>query len=193
VVVALGIAAAPNGAAANTEPAPCGTPRAAAATIFSNLKDDRLDLKRAARCVETGKMARDERERALMTLKQAFDAVGARVRLDEISDDGGFLDGRTFEPVVSVARELPRVRLERLDDGQWMIPQSVLQQADRIYDDAVAIDLQKLKKSFPAWTQRKVFGVAAWQLAFLLVFVGVGIALRFVVVRLLLWKSEPLL
>lgn len=181
VALALSVSAA--------DPAPCASPRAAAATIFANLRDDHLDLRRAARCAEpTPTLSHAERDRALLTLKGALDAVGARVRIDELSDNESFLDPKTFEPVAVVARELPRVRLERMDDGQWMIPASALVQADQIYDDSVAIDLQKLKKSFPAWATRKVFGLSAWQLGFLVLLVALSLVMRWVVTRLLSWR-----
>lgn len=173
--------------------APCGTPRAAAATIFSNLKDEDTDVRRALRCVEAAGTGHGERQRALITLKAALDAVGGRVRLEELPAEAGYIDPRTFEPVVSLSRELPRLRLERLDDGQWMIPAAVLAQAQAIYDDSVTIDLHKLKARFPPWAQRKVFGVTAWQATLLLALVVLGIATRLLVVWLLLWRSSNIL
>jgi MscS family membrane protein len=186
VVVALSLAAADLG--------PCANPRAAAATILSSLRADRLDVRRAARCAETTpELTRAQRERAVLTLKSALDAVGARVRIDEISDSAGHIDTRTFEPVVVLARELPRLRLERMEDGQWLIPASVLASADDIYDDAVAVDLHRLQKGFPAWSRSAWFGVAVWQALALLALLAVGLLVRFVVARGLLWKSGALL
>src|SRR5690242_2131951 len=99
VVVTLSLAA--------VDPAPCGNPRAAAATVLANLRDDRFDLRKASRCAEESGTSRAEREHALSSLKQALDAVGARVRLDDISDDPGFLDEKTFEPTVVLTKDLP--------------------------------------------------------------------------------------
>lgn len=173
---------------------PCANPRAAASTILANLREDRLDLRRAARCAEvTPDLTRAERERAVRTLKSAMDAVGARVRIEEIPEAESYIEPRTFEPVVVLARELPRMRLERLDDGQWMIPASVLTAADQIYDDAVAVDLHRLQKKFPAWTRSARLGIAVWQVLALLVLVAVGLLVRFIVARALLWKSGAIL
>jgi MscS family membrane protein len=171
------------------DPSPCASPRAAAATIASNLRDERLDLRKASRCVEDGGLARSEREKALQTLKQALDATGARVRIEELSEASDYVDPKTLEPVIPLTRELPRVRLERLENGEWMIPRSVIAQADKIYDDAVAVDLVKLKRSFPSWAQRAMFGVAAWQALALLALLLVGAAVRALIVRLALWKA----
>src|ERR1044071_5844196 len=179
--------------AADPSPGPCANPRAAAATILSNLRDDHRDMAKATRCVEVQGTTRTEREKALVTLKGALDAVGARVRIDELSDAPGYLDPRTFEPSIALSKDLPAVRLERVDNGEWMIPHDIVAHADDIYDAAVAIDLHKLKKSFPPWAQRAFFGVAAWQLIALLLLVVVGAAVRFALVRVLVWRSAALL
>lgn len=171
---------------------PCGSPRAAAATIFSNLREDQADVRRALRCAESNELSPAQRERALRTLKAALDAVGGRVRLDELSADAAYIDPRSFEPMVTVARELPRFKLQRMDDGQWMIPGDVLEQADEIYDRSVTIDLAALKRKFPSWAQRRLFGVAPWQGLFLALLLVVGVLARQLVVAVLLWRTPAL-
>jgi MscS family membrane protein len=173
---------------------PCVNPRAAAATILSNLRDDRMDPSRAARCAEaTPTLSRVQREQAMTTLKSALDAVGARVRIEDIPETAAHIDARTFEPIVVLARELPRVRLERMDDGQWMLPSTVLVNADAIYDDAVALDLHRAQRSFPAWAQQRVLGVAVWQMLALLALFALGVAVRWIVAHGLTWKSDAIL
>ncbi len=171
---------------------PCANPRAAAATILSNLRDDRLDLKKAARCTEQD-LPLARREHAVAVLKQALDAVGARPRLENIPSDPAFVDASTFEPTVVLTRALPRLRLERLESGDWVLPTSVLTQADDIYEDAVAVDLHTLKRRLPHWAQRPVLGVAAWQLLGLLLIAAAGALLRFAIAGVLVWRAGAVL
>lgn len=186
LVVTLAIAGADLG--------PCVNPRAAAATILANLRDDRMDPARAARCAEaTPTMSRAKREEAMTTLKSALDAVGARVRIEDIPETAAHIDPRTFEPIVVLARELPRVRLERMDDGQWMLPASVLLNADAIYDDAVALDLHRVQRTFPAWAQQRLLGVAVWQMLALLALFALGFAIRWLVAHGITWRSDVIL
>lgn len=173
---------------------PCVNPRAAAATILSNLREDRMDPARAARCAEaTPRLSRAKREQAIVTLKNALDAVGARIRVEDIPETAAHIDPRTFEPIVVLARELPRVRLERMDDGQWMLPAAVVENAEQIYDDAVAVDLHRAQRSFPPWAQQRVLGLAVWQMLALLALFGVGFFVRWLVAHGLTWKSDVIL
>ena len=186
IVVTLSLAGADLG--------PCASPRAAASSILANLREDRLDVRRAARCAqESPDLTRAQRERAVQTLKAAMDAVGARVRIEEIPEDDAYVDPRTFEPVVALSRGLPRFRLERMEDGQWLIPASVLASADQIYDDAVAVDLHRLQQRFPPWMKHALLGVALWQALALLFLLGIGLLARLLVARVLLWQSAAVL
>jgi MscS family membrane protein len=185
--------AAADPAAASSSVSPCATPRQAAATFLANLAEDRMDARRGSRCAESPRdLSRAEKERRVGVLKETLDATGARVRIEEVPDTASYLDPKTYEPVYVLSSAVPRIRLERTDAGEWLIPAHVVEKADVIYDEAVAFDLHRVVARGPAWLRATFLGLAPWQLLAFLAMVALGWALGAVIIRLIAWKLEAL-
>ena len=164
---------------------PCSTPRQAAITFLTSLRDDRLDVRRAAKCAEAVPgMSRAQRERAVQTLKAALDARGIVVRIDQLPDEPDYVDPKTYDSTVSLTPLLPAIYLERTESG-WMFPASVLTAADTLYESSVAIDLEHLVREMPPWALERVLGLHTWQWMALVILALLGIGARLVVTSLL--------
>ncbi|MDP2342782.1 MAG: mechanosensitive ion channel family protein [Deltaproteobacteria bacterium] len=193
-VVVVVVAAALLGAGGAADPAPCATPRQAAATILGNLNGANPDVRRALRCIEVPRdMSATTLAARLATLQDALDSAGVVVRPQDIPDDPQHLDERSFLPEFVLTPSLPRVRLVKDDHGDWKLPGDVVRDADVIRSEVVAFDLLRMSKTLgPAWHARAL-GIELWQAAGFAAVVAVAVLLRLLLAVVLLRKLMVLL
>lgn len=169
---------------------PCATPRAAALTWLSNLMPESNSPRKAAQCARASSdMNQDEKERAIIQLKDVIDARGISIKIDKLPDDANYVDPDTLEARVQISPSLPEIYLLKLNNG-WYFPPSVLDQAEALHSRTFA--LFSVVDALPPWLQQQWHGVALWQLAGAILYVLLGLIVRWLVRKMVAWQMSRL-
>ncbi len=150
----------------------CKSPRNAVDSVFVWQQGVEQSLTNAAKCLEPGGRSQEQLEETARRLKMVFDAEGAVVDPDKISDDPEYLDddkNARFVPHAS----FPRVSLERRD-GSWQWTRASLDWIDQRYEERLGW-LDKALEAMPAPAKLTVAGIALWQYAALAVLLALGV------------------
>ncbi len=160
----------------------CKTPRSAADSVFRWQQPERMDLAKATTCLETAGRSPTAVEESAKRLKLVYDALGAFVVMDTISDDPDYVDADRHAIVVP-HRDLPDVVLEKRGD-RWLWTKTSLDQIDAYYEDVGA--LIKLAARLPPVFHRVSFlKVRLWQYLALVFLVVMGLVVRAVIAAVL--------
>ncbi len=153
----------------------CDNPRNAADSVFLWQLGDQQSLKNAARCFErTGRSPKQLQESA-RRLKLVYDAEGAFVEMDKISDDPAFLDDNKNLQVTPHA-DLPKVVIRKQGD-KWLWTKASLDHIDKVYVDTLG-GVDEVIEKLPAALKNTVFDLALWQYLALLLLVLSGLVVR---------------
>lgn len=155
--------------------AACKNPRVAADSVFRWQASKRYDLGKASTCLErTGRSPSQLRESA-KRIKLVYDAFGAWIVMEKISDDPNYEDEDKLHLVVP-HDELPDIIIEK-KSGDWVWTKESLDRIDAYYQDVGA--LIRIASRLPRFFHEvTVLGVKLWQLLSLLLLVIVGLMVR---------------
>ncbi|MSP24244.1 MAG: mechanosensitive ion channel family protein [Myxococcales bacterium] len=173
-LLALALSCAASLAAAKSIPS-CKTPRITADSVFNWQLGQQQSLTNAAKCFERTARTQRQLEEAARRMKVVFDAEGAQIDFDALSDDPEFLDDDRNPRLVPHAR-LPDVLLER-KDGRWLWTRASLDALERHYARKLGW-LDRVIDRMPAPLRFEIAEVALWQILALglLVFAGVVVS-----------------
>jgi MscS family membrane protein len=153
----------------------CKSPRNAIDSVFVWQLGKPQSLTHAARCFERGGRTQPELEEIARRLKVVFDAEGAFIDTDKVSDDPDYLDddkNSRFTPHGTLAR----VAVEKRE-GRWVWTRESLDWIDRRYDDRLGW-FDKTLERMPGPLRFTLGDVAMWQYASLaaLLLLGIGVS-----------------
>jgi MscS family membrane protein len=142
----------------------------------------------AARCLALpSDMTRARGQRAVLELRAVADARGVLFRLDSMPDSPDWVDPRTSEARFVPSPTLPTLELVKTKAG-WAFSPSTLRAAHRLHERTFVVDLAAWSaQRLPPWMMRELLGVAGWQLLGILVLSTVGLVVRRLVSRVVLW------
>lgn len=156
----------------------CRTPQRAARTFLDNLQPGRMNPERASLCAQVPKgLDAISLQRRVKELKRIFDVSGYIISIEKLPDQSDYTDEKTGRAEVVLHTALPAVILVH-DDVGWRFPARVIQAVPRLSSSAMVWDLSALTAHLPDWMQQKIFGIAGWQVLYLVVLIAVGFLLR---------------
>lgn len=159
----------------------CKTPQRAAHTFLDNLQPGRMDPSRAALCAQQPKDLSDKQlQQRIEDLKRVFDASGYMISVAKLPDQSDYTDPKTGRAEVLLHRALPSVVLVH-DDVGWRFPQRVIQNIPALTSGALVFDMQALTQHLPTWMMGKLFGIAGWQIFYLILLILIGFIVRVIV------------
>ena len=157
--------------------ADCSTPRRALLTWLGNLQEDDPHPQQAVRCFDWGAVRINgpaQQLAAAQRFKHVLDARGLYVTMEEIPDEEDPEEAR----VTPFPDSLAEFYLTR-KGSQWVISAETIRHVPGWYDETFAFDVDTYLDGGPAFLRDRVLGVAWWQLLFLLLVVGLGLAIRY--------------
>jgi MscS family membrane protein len=173
LTLCLLLIAAPS--AATTKKPGCKTPREAANSVFSWQRPKNRNLDFASACFETKGRTAAELQQVAIRLKLVYDAHGAWILMDKISDASDYEDG-DHNPQVIPHSDIHDVMIERQGD-RWVWTATSLDRVDQLFDEVGAF--VKVAQRLPrAFHDVVIFGVALWQYLSLLFLVALGLVAR---------------
>ena len=156
----------------------CKTPQRAARTFLDNLQPSRMDPARAAACSQRPKgMTDKDLQKRIQDLKRVFDASGYFISVEKLPDQSDFRDPKTGRAEVLLHRALPSVVLVH-DDVGWRFPERVVQKIPTLASGNLIFDMQGLTQHLPAWMMGTLFGIAGWQIMYLVLLIFIGFIVR---------------
>ena len=159
----------------------CATPQRAALAFVDNLDQNSHNPELAATCAEVPSgLDEVETRNRVELLKRIFDAKGYKISVDKLPDQANYIDPSTSRAEVALHRGLPEVVLAH-DAIGWRFPAQVIERVPDLANTVFILDLSGLVERLPNWMRHPLFGVAGWQLVYLLLLVMLGIATRVVV------------
>ncbi len=156
----------------------CKSPRAAIDSVFRWQLRGQQDLHRASVCLERTGRSSTSLDQSAQRIKMVFDAHGAWVVMEELSDDPNFEDeSRRF--VARPHSKLPDIVVEKKGDV-WLWTKPSLDRVDAYYAD-VAL-LVRVAGNLPAvFHDVQLLGVKLWQYLALILMVVLGLVVRKVI------------
>ncbi len=181
--------------AAQAKPIPnCGTPRNTVDSVFLWQLGEQQSLSRAATCFEKAGRTPSQLAQSARRLKAVYDAQGAYVRIDEISDDADYRDPDTQAARLTPHADLPEVYVEKRGD-RWLWTAPSLDWIDAHYTESHR-GIDRVVNALPPSLHGKLFNIAWWQYLALILLVLVGALvqrmLRAVVAKRLISLSQKL-
>ncbi len=156
----------------------CGTPQRAAHTFLDNLQPGRYLPEVAATCAQAPQgVSSTELQQRVETLKRLYDSLGYFILVDKIPDLSDHRDPASGRAEVVLHTGLAEVVLVR-DDVGWRFPAHVIDRIPELAASTFVFDISSLVRRLPNWLRNPVFGVAGWQLVFLVMLGFVGLLVR---------------
>ena len=183
----FGLLFAPSVASAKPIPT-CKSPQNAVESVFAWQLGKQQSLAHAAKCLENAGRSPRQLEEAARRLKAVFDAEGAIILPEKLSDDSDFLDNDKNPHVVAHAR-YPSVFVEKRD-GRWVWTRESLDWIDEYYADHLGA-LDRVIDAVPERLGVTVGSLALWQyIAIVLLFVGGMVMSRLLRALISLWMRR---
>lgn len=167
----------------------CKNPRDTADSVFNWQLGDEQSLAQASRCFERVGRDSPQLQRTAQRLKAVYDAEGAFVVMDDISDDATFLDSDKRARVVPHA-SLPNIVIERRGDT-WLWTKASLDAIDKRYADTLE-GIDSIVQKLPPFLHGKVFNVAYWQYIALVLLLTVGLIARKIIAAVVAARIKQL-
>ncbi|MBN4059165.1 mechanosensitive ion channel family protein [Endomicrobium sp. AH-315-J14] len=149
----------------------CATPRDAADSLFAWQIGDQPNIDLASRCLDPKGRTRAQRQQSARHVRAVFDAEGAFVRMDSISDSPDYSDPATQKSVVVPHSKFPSIVIRKIGKS-WLWSADSLDFVDNYYLVKLAT-LDRVIDAMPPEFLGTILGVAYWQyLALLLLFLA---------------------
>jgi MscS family membrane protein len=189
VVLCLALLCGTTSAFAKKSTPTCKNPRDTADSVFNWQLGDEQSLSLASRCFERDGRNQKQLERSAQHLKAVFDAEGAFVEMDKISDDPKYLDEDKRGRVVPHS-SLSDVVIEKRGE-RWLWTKESLDRVDHRYADTLQ-GIDSIVETLPAWLHGKVFDVAYWQYIALILLFAVGLLARKIIAAVVAARIKQL-
>jgi MscS family membrane protein len=158
LLLALPAAAAPPVA---TE---CGTPRAAADSIFVWQRTESYDLAKAARCLDVPPGGKGQQ--LAVQLRQVLDARALYVPVSSLPSDPNYVNEDGESIVVPMPDAFPILVLERAEDGRWLYARETVAAIPNLYQDTFSGFSLWFQSQLPEQAYVRVLGLQVWQLIY---------------------------
>lgn len=125
------------------------------------------------------------KKRRAVQLKQILDGKGLYVRFGQIPQDPNYFDSTARRAVyIPFPEALPEVFLEKID-SQWFYSAETISDIPALHKSIYPFGADFLLNLFPKFGQKKILGLAIWQLAGILILFIIAFLLHFLLSRLL--------
>ncbi|MEZ5040710.1 MAG: mechanosensitive ion channel family protein [Saprospiraceae bacterium] len=125
------------------------------------------------------------KKRRAVQLKQVLDGKGLYVRFGQIPQDPNYFDSTARRAVyIPFPEALPEVFLEKID-SQWFYSTETINDIPALHKSIYPFGADFLLNLFPQFGQKKILGIAIWQLAGILILFIIAFLLHFLLSRLL--------
>ncbi len=159
----------------------CASPRHAVEVFLHWTAPERFAGERAAQCfdlsLESDAAAGSIRARQLV---EVLNARGLNLTAEATPSDSNHLDAQGEERFTPFPRQLPLLRVEKVND-RWLWSASSIAAIPDLHSETFAIDLRVFGDRLPQWAKGNLLGIEAWKLLGLLSVIVLAVFVRVLV------------
>lgn len=156
----------------------CKTPRAAVDSVFRWQLPRRTDLTKASVCLDRAGRSPAALQESAKRIKVVYDALGAWVVMDTLSESADFEDDEKRHLVVP-HEDLPDVVVEK-QGSDWVWTKASLDRIDVYYEDVGGL-IKVVSQLPPVFHETVLLRVKLWQYLALVLLVFMGLVVRKVI------------